>query len=146
MKVVRLSVLCTFTPQEIFLVIIFGRGWVNPRATVWPVGLSQWKIPWTPVGNRTCHLLACSTAPQPNAPLCAPFLYCDHIKTSVHKTKLRIFKIFYPLDSSTMELEITSKSKILLWNYRYLSKVWKPSAWKCTKLQLKLSSCSFWTL
>jgi hypothetical protein len=36
--------------HEGFLVLISFRGWVDPRATMWPEGLSQWNIPVTPPG------------------------------------------------------------------------------------------------
>ena len=53
-----------FTPPEIFLVLISGRGCVFPRAR----SIMSMKVPVTPSGIKTPDLAACSAVPQPNEP------------------------------------------------------------------------------
>jgi hypothetical protein len=77
----RLSVLCEghFLPPGRFLVLIFARGWVDPKALVWLEGLSKLNKS-TSSGTWPGDLPACSSVSQPTMLSRAPYnLLCSSI-------------------------------------------------------------------
>ena len=59
-------------PQEIFLVLISVRSWVDPRAVSAAGRITSMKNSSDTIGKQTRDLPACSAVPQPTAPPRAP--------------------------------------------------------------------------
>jgi len=56
-----------FILQEIPLLLIYIRSWVDSKAILLPAELSEWKNPNHPIENRTRGLSTCSSVPQQTA-------------------------------------------------------------------------------
>jgi hypothetical protein len=165
--VVRLSALrasCLLLPGR-FLVLIFGRGWVKPRAIVQLEGLDQLKKSNDLIGKQTHNLLACTIVPQPTTlPLAhnvynKKYIYKSHcsivgwgIVLQAGRSPVRVLceVDFFNLPNPSCTIALGSTHPLTEMSTRnhpggktrlacrvdYLAAICEPNVWKCGSLNL----------